>query len=161
MFFMDGEKQNYKCPNCASMSTIWIGYRQNISGRTRIRRCKDCRRKFTPKNIFLRARFNRIHVIEAVALHSGGLSLDRVRSHMHHHRNVNVSRTTILKWSKKYSQIVDEFSKKLRHVIRGVVHCDDIYFEIAEKRIIYSGVIDSKIIFKISSKLPQSIADET
>ena len=69
------------------------------------------------------------------------------------HRNINVSRTSIMKWSKNYSGIVDELASRLKSIIRGVEHSEDIYFEMVGNRIHYSGVMDSKVIFKISSRL--------
>jgi transposase-like protein len=144
-----------RCPSCNSENTISIGYRHNNSGKKRIRRCTDCLRKFTPNNNFPRARHKKNHLIEAVALYCGGFSLNDVKNHMLQHRSINISRTSILKWSKKYSNLVDDFAFKLKYVIRGVDHCEDIYLEIEGNRIFYSGVIDSKVIFKISSRLAQ------
>jgi predicted RNA-binding Zn-ribbon protein involved in translation (DUF1610 family) len=150
---VDEKEDLFRCPYCNGRNTIWIGYRHNISGKKRIRRCKNCRKKFTPRDIFSRARFYKSHVIEAVALHHGGLSLDRVKTHLLQHRNTSVSRTSILKWSRKYSSIVDELALKLKSVIRGVEHCEDVYFEIVGDEVYCSGVMDSKVIFKISSRL--------
>jgi transcriptional regulator NrdR family protein len=39
----------YTCPNCSSTQTIWKGYRIVRAGRVRLRRCKDCGRKFTSR----------------------------------------------------------------------------------------------------------------
>lgn len=41
----------YKCPYCGSSATVRKGVRKTKQlGDRRIRRCKACRRKFTPKN---------------------------------------------------------------------------------------------------------------
>ena len=41
----------HKCPYCGSTTTASKGARKTKTmGIRRIRRCKDCRRKFTPKN---------------------------------------------------------------------------------------------------------------
>ena len=41
----------YKCPYCSSSATVSKGVRKTKQlGDRRIRRCKACRRKFTPKN---------------------------------------------------------------------------------------------------------------
>ncbi len=39
----------HKCPYCRASNTIWKGYRPLRSGKNRIRLCKACRRKFTPR----------------------------------------------------------------------------------------------------------------
>ena len=41
----------FKCPYCGSSDTVSKGVRRNKTvGVRRIRRCKACHRKFTPKN---------------------------------------------------------------------------------------------------------------
>ena len=39
----------FKCPYCRSIQTTWKGYRVLAKGRVRLRKCKQCGRKFTPK----------------------------------------------------------------------------------------------------------------
>jgi transposase-like protein len=41
----------FKCPYCGSNETVSKGVRRNKTiGDRRMRRCKSCHRKFTPKN---------------------------------------------------------------------------------------------------------------
>jgi transposase-like protein len=41
----------FKCPYCGSSDTVSKGVRRNKTlGDRRVRRCKACKRKFTPKN---------------------------------------------------------------------------------------------------------------
>jgi transposase-like protein len=153
---MKEPQETFGCPRCGSKNTIWIGYRYNISGKKRIRRCKKCQAKFSPANNFARARYDKAHLIEAVGLFRGGMSLSEVKKHMDHHRNVVVSRTSILNWAKKYSRFIEDFSQKLKYVIRGVSHCDGVYLDIKGDKVHYWGAMDSKVIFKIDSKLSYS-----
>jgi len=37
----------FKCPKCESSETIWKGHRRTRLGRTHLRKCKKCGRKFT------------------------------------------------------------------------------------------------------------------
>lgn len=39
----------YKCPYCRGIHTIWKGYRVRAADRVRLRKCKDCGRKFTTR----------------------------------------------------------------------------------------------------------------
>ena len=41
----------YKCPYCSSTKTMWKGYRTRQDGRVRLRRCKDCGRRFTTRAV--------------------------------------------------------------------------------------------------------------
>ena len=43
--------RSHKCPYCGLLDTVAKGYRRTKQmGKRRIRLCKSCRRKFTPKN---------------------------------------------------------------------------------------------------------------
>lgn len=39
----------YKCRSCGGTNTIWKGYRKVVGGKVRIRKCKDCGKKFTTR----------------------------------------------------------------------------------------------------------------
>jgi len=41
----------YKCPKCSSTHTSWKGYRILKTGKVRLRKCKQCGRKFTSHQI--------------------------------------------------------------------------------------------------------------
>jgi transposase-like protein len=150
---MSGPPLTFRCPICQGDETIWIGYRNNKSGRKRVRRCKNCQAKFTPSNAFPRARFDKVHLIEAAGLFHGGMSLSEIRNHMKLHRGVDVSRTSILNWARKYSKTVSDFSTRLKHVIRGVGNCDDVYLEVSGNELNYWGAMDSVVMFRIDSRL--------
>ncbi len=72
-------EETYKCPKCGSYDNVWRGYRYNESGKKRLRKCKSCGAKFTPDDGFLRRRFRKQHIVEAVSLYQSGLSLSKVK----------------------------------------------------------------------------------
>ena len=39
----------YRCPYCVSTRTHWKGYRVTLKGRTRLRLCRACRRRFSTR----------------------------------------------------------------------------------------------------------------
>ena len=41
----------HKCPYCSGIATTWKGYRTVKTGKVRLRRCRDCGRKWTTKNM--------------------------------------------------------------------------------------------------------------
>lgn len=41
--------RKFICPHCGSKNTHWKGYRKTLKGRKRLRKCTDCRRKFSTK----------------------------------------------------------------------------------------------------------------
>jgi len=68
-------EETYICPQCGSRDSVWRGYRYNKSGKKRLRKCKNCGVIFTPDDSFLRRRFQKEHIVEAVSLYQSGLSL--------------------------------------------------------------------------------------
>ncbi len=110
MTIMSGETS--KCPKCGSLDSVWRGYRYNKSVKKRLKKCKICGTKFTPDDGFLRRRFQKEHIVEAVSLYQSGLSLSKVKDRMWQHRKVKVSRWMILLWSRDYSETLDETKRK-------------------------------------------------
>lgn len=98
------------CPKCGSQISVWHGYRYNKSGAKRLKKCKGCNAKFTPDDGFLGRRFQKKHIIEAVSLRRGGLSLGKVREHMQQCHRIEVSRWMISLWCRDYSGTVDGFA---------------------------------------------------
>ena len=41
--------RKYKCPYCKSTNTIWKGSRSLKTGKVRLRKCRDCKRKWTTR----------------------------------------------------------------------------------------------------------------
>ena len=39
----------YTCPYCSSTNTVWKGYRKRNKDRVRLRRCRECMRRFTTR----------------------------------------------------------------------------------------------------------------
>lgn len=103
----------YKCPECGGMDSVWRGYRYNKSAKKRLRKCKICGIKFTPDDGFLRRRFKKERIIEAVSLYRDGLSLGKVKDYMWQHHGVKVSRWMILLWSRDYSMSINKFIETL------------------------------------------------
>lgn len=92
-----------KCPHCGGPLSVWRGYRKVGWGSRHLKLCKKCRRKFTPDDGFLRARFNPRIIKEAVRLYRGGMSSSEVQSRLRNREGIDVSRWTIIQWFKKYS----------------------------------------------------------
>jgi len=92
-----------KCPYCGSSRIVFRGYRYNEHSRKRLRLCKACGRKFTPKDSFWRMRFGAEDILEAVSLYNRGFSSSEVQKALIARRGIHVSRWTIIKWSRKYA----------------------------------------------------------
>lgn len=145
--------KRFVCPKCKSTESIWKGYRYNKSGKKRKRKCLKCNTYFTPNDGFLRMRFKKEVIIEAVGLFIAGLSLSRVKNHMWQHHNVKISRPIILYWVDKFSKILQEFVDQLKPTIKGISHADEVFLKVKGNQVYYWGMKDRKTKFKISAKL--------
>ena len=96
------EKQ--KCPNCSSTRTVWRGYRRNNSGDRHLRKCNACGKKYTPDDGFLRMRFPKEIVLEAVSLYQKGFSTQEVVTRMKRMHGVELSRWIIIIWYRKFGK---------------------------------------------------------
>lgn len=43
----------FKCPYCGGTRTIWKGFRPLQRGKVRLRKCKDCGRKFKTRKMVI------------------------------------------------------------------------------------------------------------
>jgi len=72
-----------------------------MSGKKQMGLCISCGKKFTPGKLW-KARFKEEDVKAAVKFYSKGMSAAEVKEKMKH-RDVIVSRWTIIKWYNKYA----------------------------------------------------------
>ena len=120
------DKEICTCQKCGNQDNIWHGYRYNKSGEKRLRKCKGCGTKFTPDDGFLRRRFRKEHIKEAVSLRQSGLSLGKVKEHMQQRHGIEVSRWMISLWCRDYFRSMDKFTETVMPDIKGNAHAGDV-----------------------------------
>ena len=96
-------KQGLACPHCRGRDTVLRGFRKNDTGRKQLFLCRNCGRKFTKDDGYLRMRFPRETIREAVSLYGKGYSSAEVRTHLER-EGVRVSRWTVLKWTRRFGR---------------------------------------------------------
>lgn len=98
-------RKRIACTGCGSRNFVYHGYRYNISGKKRLRKCRNCGRKFTADDGFLRMRFGKKHIMKAVRMAGRGASLAEIKNELKTD-GVNVSRWTISKWKRKFGKFL-------------------------------------------------------
>ena len=93
-----------RCPYCGSTRSVWRGWRYNERTKKRMKLCKDCKRKFTPKDRFWRMRFSPDEINEVVLLYKKGYSTSEAVKYMKRRHGIKISRWTVILWSRKYSK---------------------------------------------------------
>lgn len=93
------------CPDCKSKKIVLAGFRYNKLNKKQLRKCKNCNKKFTLDDGFLKMRFKKEHIKKAISLKNKGKSLAAIKDFLFYKYNVKVSRWAIAKWCKKYSSL--------------------------------------------------------
>ena len=92
------------CNYCkTSKGVVRSGFRYNQSGKKQKYLCNECNRLFVPNDGFWKMKTKKELVVKAIHQYNDGLSLSKVKNHLYQHENVDRSRTSVLRWVKKYS----------------------------------------------------------
>ena len=141
------------CPYCKNLDIVKSGKKKNKSGVKQRYQCNKCKRHFIERDGFERMRFSPETITRAVHQYVDGLPSSKVKNHLQQHDNIKVSRWTICKWTKKYSDLIQKGTKKLKPKIKGDVKCDETYLKIKKKEKYYFESIDKKTKFAIGGHL--------
>lgn len=103
-----------RCPKCKSDTAARKGFRQNQSGKKQKYQCtkKDCKTWFVYDDGFKRMRKPKEAIVRAIHQLNDGLSLSKVKNHLYQHDDVEISRSGILYWVKKYSDLIKKTSSR-------------------------------------------------
>lgn len=103
-----------RCPKCKSYEVAKKGFRHNQSGKKQKYQCtkKDCKAWFVYDDGFKRMRKPKEAINRAIHQYNDGLSLSKIKNHLHQHDDVDISRAGILFWIKKYSDFIKKTSTR-------------------------------------------------
>ena len=108
-------KNNNKCPNCKSKDIRKRGFRINKIGKKQKYQCYECKKWFVEDDGFKRMRKPKEAIVRAIHQLNDGLSLSKVKNHLHQHDKVDISRAGILYWVKKYSDLIKKTSPRTQN----------------------------------------------
>jgi len=69
-------------------------------------------------------------ITEACSSYKRGMSLKSVKDHMSDYRETDISRTTVLNWLKKYSELLEKATEKMKPKIKGPLHNDEFFVHV-------------------------------
>jgi putative transposase len=82
---------------------------------------------------FLRGRFDPKIVTLALDLYFKGASLRKVTQHLAQFYGIKVSQVAVLKWIRKFSELIDEYASTLMPQLSGVWNCDEMKIKMAHE----------------------------
>ena len=95
-----------KCIFCGSGDVIRRGKLRDRVGTKQRHGCKKCGRRFVKDDGFKKMRHKPTVIARAIHMHQDGMSFFTVQNHLWQHDNTRVSRQTLWKWEKKYSNFL-------------------------------------------------------
>lgn len=95
-----------ECSVCKTVDVVRQGFRKNVSGKKQKYQCLNCKKYFIKNDGFQRMRHKSAVIARAIHMHQDGMSFFTVQNHLWQHDNTHISRQTLWKWEKKYSNFL-------------------------------------------------------
>jgi putative transposase len=121
------------CRFCNSVDLLRWGYRKTAQGKKPVFKCRTCGRRSVVDEGFLKSRYDPKVVTLALDLYFKGASLRKVTQHLAQFYGIKVSQVAVLKWIRKFSQLIDDYSKTLKPQLSGVWNCDEMKTKMAHE----------------------------
>ncbi len=121
------------CRFCNSVDLLKWGYRKTRSGKKSVFKCRTCGKRFVVDEGFLKHRFDPKIVTLALDLYFKGASLRKVTQHLAQFYGIKISQVAILKWIRKFSELIDTYAQTLTPQLSGVWNCDEMKTKMAHE----------------------------
>jgi len=163
------ENKEIICLKCKNKKIVRRGYiKTKVSGKKQRFYCKDCNRKFVVQDAFYRMRNNPQKITCALDLFYRGLSTREVQEHFKAFFPHNSDHSTILRWIRKYSLQITNFTDKLKVKTGSYMEVDEMEYRRRKNHKKKLGIdknwfidaIDVKTRFMISSAYVQKRSKE-
>ena len=159
------KKQTKECPHCKNKDTVKRGYFQTESkGKQQRYFCNSCKRKFIIQDAFYRMRNNKKKISLCLDLFFRGLSTREIQSHLKAFYPHNSDHSNILRWVRKYSMKISEYTDNLKLNTGSYVEMDEMEYHRRKSHKAKKGIdknwfidaIDVKTRFMVSSAYVKS-----
>jgi transposase-like protein/RNase P subunit RPR2 len=154
------ETQDEGCRYCGSMNVVKMGVRHNIHGNIQRYLCKDCKRKFAENDGFEKVKATPKAITMALDLYFKGVSQRKIVEHLKMFEDVKVTQPCVLKWIRKYIELMKEYLDKLTPQLGGMWHSDEMMINVRKTEPIdgenYSwawNLLDHETRFLIASEV--------
>src|SRR3989344_5465779 len=123
------ENQQIICPYCRSKEVVRRGYKQTEAHGKRQRYfCKSCFKRFIPRDPFFRMRNSPQKITCALDLFCRGLSTRGVQEHFKAFFPHNSDHSTILRWIRKYSLKIANYTDNLKLQTGSYIEVDEMEY---------------------------------
>jgi len=133
-----------KCPYCHSERVKKAGKYQGKYRTSQGYRCKDCKRYFVERDGFEGKHYPKEVILQALFLYVEGLSLSKIRDYLRQFFGYEPSDSAILNWVDEYSELIEQYERKLKPKIKGRMHIDEVFVKIRGKWYCIIHTVDSR-----------------
>ncbi len=113
------------CLYCGSESIVKIGMRHNLKGDAQRYLCRVCNHKFVKNEGFEKVKASPKAITIALDLYFKGVSQRKIVEHLKMFENVKVTQPGVLKWIRKYIELMKPYLDKLTPQVGGIWHSDE------------------------------------
>ena len=121
------------CRFCNSVDLLRWGYRKTRNGKKPMFKCRTCRKRFVVDEGFLKGRFDPKIVTLALDLYYRGAPLRKVTQHIAQFYGIKVNQTTVLRWIRKFGQLLEDYTNSLEPQLSGVWNADEMKTKMAHE----------------------------
>jgi transposase-like protein len=114
LILANSEMFETECPHCGSKESTMKGFRYNKTGAVRLRKCKQCKKRFTDGLMVESKGNNTTLKLVAFDLHVKGLSIRDIRNHIWQIYCIRKSVSTLHRWIAKLMRAMQEALGNLR-----------------------------------------------
>jgi len=114
------------CPYCGSYEAVKIGIRHNLHGDAQRYLCKDCGHKFILNEGFGKIKATPKAITIALDLYFKGVSQRKIVEHLKMFEGVKVTQPCVLKWIRKYIELMKNYLDKFTPQLGGIWHSDEM-----------------------------------
>jgi putative transposase len=144
------------CKKCGSSQIVKQGIRKNKNGNSQRFLCKECSFKFVVKESGFCKMKNKPKIVTlALDLYFKGISYRKVVDHLKQFYGITVSHVAIIKWVKKYTQLMKKYVDSLMPRTGGIWHTDEMAINIKGQYNWLWNVMDHETRFLLASQISQ------
>jgi len=114
------------CPHCGSLDAVKIGVRHNLYADVQRYLCKECGHKFIFNEGFEKIKATPKAVTIALDLYFKGVSQRKIVEHLKMFEGVKVTQPCVLKWIRKYIDVMKNYLDKFTPQLGGIWHSDEM-----------------------------------
>jgi transposase-like protein len=140
------------CPYCTGTKLVRHGLRHNRYGDLQRFSCRTCGKRFTQNLGFEHMGANPQSITSAMQLYFTGESLRNVQKFLRL-QGVEVDHTTIYRWIKKYTEIMDKYLEQMQPQVGNTWRADELFLKVRGDMKYLYALMDDETRFWIAKEV--------